>query len=71
MGDDIGRNTAWFYNLKTGQVEEEGQSKAADLLGPFPDPESAAKALDTVHAREKQKEAEDRAWAEGKSSDQA
>ena len=36
MGDDIGQNTAFYYNISTGQVEREGQSKAKDLLGPFP-----------------------------------
>jgi hypothetical protein len=69
MREDIGRNTSWYYNLKTGQVEEEGQSKATDLLGPFPDPESAAKALDTVHEREKRKEAEDQAWSDGRTGE--
>ena len=38
MGDDIGQNTAFYYNLTTKQVEREGQSKAKDLLGPFPRP---------------------------------
>ncbi len=63
MGEDIGRTTAYYYNLQTGQVESEGQSKAKDLLGPFPDPESAARALDTVHQREAEKQAEDQAWS--------
>ncbi len=62
MGDDIGRNTAFYYNLTTGQVEEEGQSKAKDLLGPFPDRESAARALQTIREREERKKAEDREW---------
>lgn len=65
MGDDIGRNTAYYYNLKTGLVEPAGQSKAKDLLGPYPDEASAARALDTVHERERQKTDEDREWATG------
>ena len=65
MGDDIGRNTAFYYNLTTGQVEEEGQSKAKDLLGPFPDRESAANALQTIREREERKNTEDREWQGG------
>lgn len=65
MGDDIGRNTAFYYNLKTRAVEEEGQSKAKDLLGPFPDRETAARALDIISDREKAKKAEDREWQDG------
>ncbi len=65
MGDDIGRNAAFYYNLTTHQVEEEGQSKAKDLLGPFPDRESAANALQTVRDREERKSAEDREWQDG------
>ncbi len=65
MGDDIGRNTAFYYNLTTHQVEQEGQSKAKDLLGPFPDRESAANALQTIREREAKKKAEDREWQDG------
>jgi hypothetical protein len=65
MGDDIGRNTAFYFNLKTHQVEPEGQSKAKDLLGPYPTPEAAAAALDTIREREQAKSAEDREWREG------
>ncbi len=62
MGDDIGQNTAFYYNITTGQVEREGQSKAKDLLGPFPTEAAAANALETIREREQQKEAEDREW---------
>jgi hypothetical protein len=65
MGDEIGRNTAFYYNLKTHAVEEEGQSKAKDLLGPFPDRETAANALQIIREREEQKAAEDREWQKG------
>ncbi|AZI57766.1 hypothetical protein EH165_06000 [Nakamurella antarctica] len=64
MGDEIGRKTQYFFNIKTHQVEQEGQSRAADLLGPFPDAASAANALATIHEREDRKEAEDRRWRE-------
>jgi len=65
MGDDIGRNTAFYYNLKTHQVEEEGQSKAKDLLGPYPDRQSAANALQAVHDRELKLSEQDREWQSG------
>ena len=65
MGDDIGQNTAFFYCLKHSTVEREGECKATDRLGPFPDRESAARALDTVREREAQKDAEDRRWRDG------
>ncbi len=65
MGEEIGRSTQFFYNLKTKQVEGEGQSKAKDLLGPFPDAESAAQALETIHDREDRTKAEDQEWRDG------
>ncbi len=65
MGDEIGRNTAFYYNVRTGEVEPEGQSKASELLGPYPDRESAAHALQSVHDREERKIAEDQAWGAG------
>ena len=68
MGDEIGRNKAFYYNIRTGEVEPEGQSKASELLGPFPDRESAAHALATVHEREERLRAEDRAWDRGGST---
>ena len=65
MGDDIGQNTAFYYNLKTHAVEPEGQSKAKDLLGPYPTPEAAAAALESIREREQAKSAEDREWRDG------
>ena len=52
----------FYYNIGTGQVEREGESKAKDLLGPFATAEEAAKALDIVREREERKEAEDQQW---------
>ena len=62
MGDEIGQNTAFYYNITTGQVEREGQSKAKDLLGPFPTADEAANALEIIRLREERKDAEDREW---------
>lgn len=60
--DAAGMRVGWYYNLKTKQVEREGESKAKDLLGPFPDPESAANALEIIREREQRKSEEDREW---------
>ncbi len=62
MPDEIGQNTQYFYCLKHQTVEPEGICKAKDRLGPFPDPAAAARALETMHEREAQKQAEDRSW---------
>lgn len=59
MGDEIGQSKGYYYNITTGQVEPEGQSKAKDLLGPFDTAEEAAQALDIIREREQRKEAED------------
>lgn len=66
MSDETGQNTEWYYNLRTGQVEPAGQSKAKDLLGPYPSADAAAGALESFKEREQQLEAEDQAWAEGR-----
>lgn len=63
MGDDIGQNTAWYYCLRHHTVEREGECKATDRLGPYPDPESAAGALQSIREREERLEREDHAWA--------
>ncbi len=62
MGDEIGQHTAYFYNITTGKVEREGESKAKDLLGPFPSADEAANALQTIREREERKNAQDREW---------
>jgi hypothetical protein len=49
--------TEWFYNTKTGEVEEGRQSIATDLDGPFASREEAARAPEIVAERS-------RKWAE-------
>lgn len=68
MGDEVGRTTSWYYCLRHGTVEAEGVCKATDRLGPYPDPESAAHALESIRRREERLEAEDRDWAEGRAA---
>ena len=65
MGDEIGQHTAFYYNITTKRVEREGESKAKDLLGPFPTAEEAANALEIIRLREERKSAEDREWRDG------
>lgn len=62
MGDEIGQSNGWYFNIVTRQVEKEGQSKAKDLLGPYPTPEAAANALQSLHEREERLESQDREW---------
>jgi hypothetical protein len=66
MGDEVGRNTEWFFCLKHHTVEPEDGCKATERLGPYPDRESAAQALESVHDREERLEEEDRDWADGR-----
>lgn len=63
MGDDIGRRTQWFYNVATGQVEQEGEGKGTDHLGPYPTREAAESALAGIREREERLKAEDSQWA--------
>jgi hypothetical protein len=49
--------TEWFYNTKTGEVEEGRQSLATDLDGPFASREDAARAPEIIAERS-------RKWAE-------
>ena len=47
----------WFYNIRTGEVEEGRQSLASDLDGPFATREEAARAPEIIAERS-------RKWAE-------
>ncbi|HEY4268904.1 MAG TPA: methionine aminopeptidase [Galbitalea sp.] len=51
--------TEWFYNNKTGDVEEGRQSLASDLDGPFASREDAARAPEIIAERARQWAAED------------
>jgi hypothetical protein len=56
----------FFYNMTTGQVEQQeskGQSK--DLLGPYPTHEAAAAALETARRRTEDWDEDDRRWNKG------
>lgn len=63
MGDEIGQHTEFYYCLRHHTVEREDECKATDRLGPYPDAESAANALESVRRREQRLTAEDRVWS--------
>jgi hypothetical protein len=54
----------WYYCLKHGTVEKAEGCRAADRLGPYPDRESAAHALELAHQRTAANDAADDAWEE-------
>ena len=51
--------TEWFYNIKTGEVEEGRQSIASDLDGPFATREDAANAPAIIAERSRNWASED------------
>jgi hypothetical protein len=51
--------TEWFYNNKTGEVEEGRQSLSADLDGPFASREDAARAPEIIAERSRRWAQED------------
>jgi hypothetical protein len=51
--------TEWFYNNKTGEVEEGRQSLASELDGPFASREEAARAPEIIAERARQWAADD------------
>ncbi len=55
---------AYWYNLKTGEVERGYESPAVDRAGPFDTAEEAAKAPEIMRERS-------RAWAEEEARDDA
>lgn len=52
----------YWYNLRTGEVEEGQQSKISDLWGPFPTHEEAAAAMTKAKERNEAWEAESDTW---------
>jgi hypothetical protein len=53
--------TDWYYNIRTGEVEEGAQSLASDLDGPFKTREEAARAPEIIAERSRKWAAEDAA----------
>ena len=51
--------TEWWYNLKTGEVEEGPQSLGSDRDGPFASKEDAARAPEIIAERARKWAAEE------------
>jgi hypothetical protein len=54
----------WFYCLTHNRVEPRDGCRAADRLGPYPDQETAARALEIARERTEAADRADREWAE-------
>lgn len=52
----------YFYNLRTGQVEEGPLSSWTQRMGPYPTPEDAYAALEKARDRDRAWEAADDEW---------
>lgn len=52
----------WYYSLTTGTVVRAEEVRAADRLGPYPDRETAARALEVARERTEAADRADREW---------
>lgn len=52
----------WYYCLKHGTVEPVAGCRGADRMGPYPDRETASRAIEIAKERTAKADAEDRAW---------
>lgn len=57
MSDD-----EWYYSLKDGRVVRADEARAAERLGPYPDRESAERALELARERTESADRADREW---------
>ncbi|QIZ36601.1 MULTISPECIES: hypothetical protein [Saccharopolyspora] len=53
---------SWYFCLKHRQVEPKAGCRAAERLGPYPDRETAARALEIAEERTKAADDADRRW---------
>ncbi|WP_407924360.1 hypothetical protein [Actinokineospora pegani] len=61
---DPNPDTRWWYNTKTNQVEHGDIGKAIDRMGPYPDRESAERALQAARERTEAEDRKDKDWQE-------
>jgi hypothetical protein len=54
----------WYYSLKDGKVVGPGEVRAADRLGPYPDKETASRALEIARERTEAADRSDEEWNE-------
>ncbi len=52
----------WYYNTRTGEVEQGKQSGSLHRMGPYPTREAAAEAYERAADRNEAWDEEDRAW---------
>jgi hypothetical protein len=57
-----GPEEGWYFNTGTGEVEHGRQSRGVDLLGPYPDEETARRALEIAHDRTAAADGADAEW---------
>jgi len=60
---------AYWWCLKHGRVEGDGEDRGDMRLGPYETREAAEGALQTVHDRDARLDAEDEQWREGGRAD--
>ena len=60
----------WFYCLKHHTVEPLHGCRAVDRLGPYPDRETASRALDIARERTEAADRYDREWWEDEDEDE-
>lgn len=54
----------WYFCLKHRQVEPKSGCRAAERLGPYPDQQTAARALEIAEERTEAADEADRRWNE-------
>ncbi|NLU82846.1 hypothetical protein [Rhodococcus sp. HNM0569] len=52
----------WYYNVEDGTVAQGLQAPARSRMGPYPDRDSAQRALDIAKERNKAADREDEEW---------
>ncbi|GAA1992164.1 hypothetical protein GCM10009718_32380 [Isoptericola halotolerans] len=63
MSENSPRQVTYWYNTRTGEVEEsDRKSSWKHRMGPYPTREEAARALDTASSRNEDWEEEDADW---------
>lgn len=55
---------AYWWCLEHGRVEGDGEDRGEVRLGPYDTEAQAARALETLHERDRERDAQDEAWRE-------
>lgn len=65
MANDANPPEGWWFNTRTGEVEHGHLSRSIDRLGPYPDRETAERALELARERTRAEDERDRTWRDG------